>query len=136
MDKGIIVHSAIMKEGRLLLLKRVPETYQGNLWDLPGGTLEDGEDPATGAAREAREETGAEIKDLDLFFQAANVDERKNKQFITLIFTAEAEGDLAEVKLSPDEHSEYAWVPLDEVAGYETVPYMDDCVRALRKRLG
>lgn len=48
---GIIFQSP---EGRVLLLKRVPE---GN-WDYPGGKCKAGESPAQAAIREVKEETG------------------------------------------------------------------------------
>ncbi|MDD3006714.1 MAG: NUDIX hydrolase [Candidatus Pacebacteria bacterium] len=124
MDKGIIVHCAIMKENKLLILKRVQDTYQGNYWDLPGGTLEDGEDPAAGAIREAREETGLDVYDLTLSSYYSNVDETKNKQFITLIFLAKTDSDITEIKLCPEEHSEFLWDSPEEIKNRELVPYL------------
>lgn len=133
MDKGIIVHSAIINNGKLLILKRVANTYLGNYWDLPGGTLEDGEDPTEGAIREAFEETGIKINELRLFHYYSNVDEKKNKQFITLIFTAKAESEPNEILLNSREHSEFKWVELDDVAKYQTVNYLPSCVELLKK---
>lgn len=133
MDKGIIVHSAIINNGKLLILKRVANTYQGNLWDLPGGTLEDGEDPADGAIREVLEETGIKISELRLFHYYSNVDEEKNKQFITLIFTTQTKLGSENVLLNPREHSEFKWVELENIAEYQTVSYLPLCVELLKK---
>jgi len=44
--------------GRVLLLRR--EIFI--LWDLPGGGIEKGEDPAEAAVRECREETGYHVE--------------------------------------------------------------------------
>jgi len=133
MDKGIIVHSAIINNGKLLILKRIADTYLGNYWDLPGGTLEDGEDPATGATRETFEETGIKISELRLFHYYSNVDKKKNKQFVTLIFKAKAESDLSEILLNSREHSDFKWVDLKDVSKYQTVNYLPSCVELLEK---
>lgn len=51
----------IEREGELLLVKRAREPYRGR-WDLPGGFLEEDEEPEDGALREALEETGLRIR--------------------------------------------------------------------------
>src|SRR5215212_9438934 len=50
----------VEQDGRVLLVRRAIEPYQG-AWDIPGGFLEEWEHPATGAIREVQEETGLEI---------------------------------------------------------------------------
>lgn len=44
-------------DGRLLI---VHDTFKQH-WTIPGGVVDSGEDPATGAAREAREEAGVDV---------------------------------------------------------------------------
>lgn len=51
----------IVKDNKILLGKRTQEPEKGK-WDVIGGFLELGEDPETGAIREAKEETGLDIK--------------------------------------------------------------------------
>lgn len=51
---------AIDPEGRVLAIRRgIPPGAGG--WALPGGYLDDAEEPASGAVRECREETGCDV---------------------------------------------------------------------------
>lgn len=130
MQKGLIVHTLISNtKGEILILRRSKKNdVLADLWDIPGGTLEDGEDPAEGAIREAKEETGLDISNPRLFFQKSNIDTGKNKQFITLIFTTRT--SQTSVALNPKEHDEYAWIQPSMISGYNAVHYMKDCVRS------
>ncbi len=55
----------ILRKDHVLLAKRKVEPFQGQ-YDVVGGFLEYGEHPLHGAIREAREETGLNVKILDL----------------------------------------------------------------------
>jgi len=54
------VGAIVVKDGRVLLVKRATEPSKG-LWAIPGGSLELGETLREGAEREIREETGIEV---------------------------------------------------------------------------
>ena len=59
------VGGVIIEEGRTLLIRRGSEPLRGQ-WSIPGGTLELGESLQQGVARELLEETGLEVRVLDL----------------------------------------------------------------------
>ena len=45
----------------ILITQRAPDAHQGNLWEFPGGKVEDGESLTRALARELQEELGIEI---------------------------------------------------------------------------
>jgi 8-oxo-dGTP diphosphatase len=59
------VGGVIIDDGRALLIRRGSEPLLGE-WSIPGGTLELGETLEEGVARELREETGVEVRVLEL----------------------------------------------------------------------
>jgi len=59
------VGGVIVQDGRALLIRRGSEPLRGE-WSIPGGTLELGESLEEGVARELREETGLEVRVLEL----------------------------------------------------------------------
>ena len=132
MQKGLIVHTLVSNDdGRILILRRSKDNdILPEHWDFPGGTLEDGEDPAQGAIRETKEETGLDIAGPKLFFQFSNVDLTKNKQFVTLFFYAKS--NTFEV-LVDAEHDLFEWIEPKMVTEYKTAPYMSPCLLAYDK---
>lgn len=59
------VGGVVIDSGRALLIRRGSEPLKGQ-WSIPGGMLELGETIAAGVARELREETGLEVRVLEL----------------------------------------------------------------------
>jgi 8-oxo-dGTP diphosphatase len=59
------VGGVVIEDGRALLIRRGSEPLLGQ-WSIPGGTLELGESLQAGVARELLEETGLEVRVLDL----------------------------------------------------------------------
>ena len=57
------------KQGRILLLHRNTDTWQH--WEVPGGKVEEGEEPKTTAIREAKEELGVNVEIKKLLGQRA-----------------------------------------------------------------
>jgi ADP-ribose pyrophosphatase YjhB (NUDIX family) len=59
------VGGVIIENGRALLIRRGSEPLRGQ-WSIPGGILELGESLKEGVARELREETGLDVRVLEL----------------------------------------------------------------------
>jgi len=61
-DAVVIV--PVLDDGRVVLIRNTRFAVDQTLWEIPAGTLEEGEDPATCAGRELTEETGYAAKTL------------------------------------------------------------------------
>jgi len=65
-EKPIVgIGGVVIEDGKTLLIRRANEPLKGQ-WSIPGGTLELGETLAEGVARELLEETGLEVRVLEM----------------------------------------------------------------------
>lgn len=103
----------------VLLLKRAIEPYFGK-WDIPGGFLEESEDPIDCLKRESREEMGIEIIPGEVI--AIYVDRYGDSEDASYTFNVFYKCKIisGEIKLDK-ENSEYKWfaekeIPWDELA--------------------
>jgi len=105
------------KQGKILILKRnsIDSDYP-NLWDVPGGGVDDGEGLKKAAEREAKEECGLEIKIEENYF---NDFYHPEKVIHVYGFKADLIG--GEIELS-DEHTEFRWIAEDEWKSFEYIP--------------
>jgi ADP-ribose pyrophosphatase YjhB (NUDIX family) len=79
------------QRGRVLLLKH--RFRPGAGWGMPGGFIEEGEQPEDALRRELREEIGLEVEQLRLFTTRSF----KNAKQVEIVFIARAVGDPAQL---------------------------------------
>lgn len=112
-DRHIVdVHVLLLRQGRLLLSMRRGDAFDGG-WHLPSGKLDEGEDLAAAAAREAHEEVGVRVEPGDLqHVHVAHVVAPGLPSRIGHFFTAERW--LGEpVNREPAKCYRLAWFPVD-----------------------
>jgi len=104
---------ALTKNHEAVLIKQYRHGVQEVLWEIPGGVVEDGEDPLEGVKRELLEETGYTASE---FIQVGklypNPALQTNSMYCFLALDVEKTG---EQNLDDGEDIEVHLVPLDEL---------------------
>ncbi|MBI5838039.1 MAG: NUDIX hydrolase [Candidatus Eisenbacteria bacterium] len=88
---GVSVDMLIEHQGRLVLVYRRNEPVN---WALPGGYVTYGEKIEDSARREAMEETGLELVDLEQFHVYSDPGRDPRQHSITTVFLAQGRGTL------------------------------------------
>ena len=70
---------------RILLLLRSKHVTEGGTWGIPGGAVEEGEDPFDSALRETEEEMKLSIDSYDLLGQTVFQDDEDGFKYTTYI---------------------------------------------------
>ena len=111
------VEALLVRDGRVLLTRRAIEPYLG-MWDLPGGFLEEDEEPLAGLRRELREETGLEIEPGELLGTAIE----RYDRYSVLILSFAATAPQGEPQ-PDDDVAELAWFAPDELPSPEAFAF-------------
>lgn len=97
--------------GDMLMGLRKPGKKRPDLWELPGGKVEDGESPRTALAREWQEELGAKI---DVRVQIASASFDWNGLCVVDLYHVVRVGATARMPvLQPLDHAELRWATPD-----------------------
>lgn len=132
------VGAVVVHEGRVVLIRRGKEPLYGR-WIVPGGTVELGETLEQACVRELREETGLEVRPLELLTVFDRI-ERQGDQVryhyvIADTLCAWAGGELQ----AGGDALEAAWASRDELPRFDLPPkalevVLDALDRAERRR--
>ncbi|MFE2915424.1 NUDIX hydrolase [Kitasatospora indigofera] len=119
---GFVAAAVISHDGRVLLVRRNPDDYMGGMWEIPSGTVEDGESILDAMHRETTEETGLTVDRITSYvghFDYGNSRGGTTRQFNFAVTVERTEP----VVLT--EHDAYQWALPGEL------PEVSDAVRRL-----
>lgn len=118
----MVVHTLVMRDGRLLLLRRAGTGYRDGWYVLPGGHLRAGEGVLDCAARELVEETGLSAAPERLRPAAVLPYRSDGEHGIDFIVRCESVTGVARIA-EPDRCDDLGWWPADALPE-RTAPYI------------
>jgi 8-oxo-dGTP diphosphatase len=113
--QGFSVGGVILKEGKILFLRRPVGEFMPGIYELPSGKVDKGEALDDALRREVLEETGLKVKKIVEYiwsFDYLVKSRLRVRQFNFLIRVEES----FDVKLS--EHDDYKWISKEELNNY------------------
>lgn len=109
----ILAGVCLFYKRKMLLLKLVKNSQDNGRWGPPSGHGEKGETLLKTALRETKEETNLDIKVSGLV-QSGKLTVSGGKEFLIAVYFSEI-SDISNLKIDPNESSEYAWVNCEEI---------------------
>ncbi len=105
------IHQSFDGVEKVFLAKRAAtKKFLPGVYELPGGHIEVGEDIVEGLKREIMEEFGMHIVVSDPFAAFTYVYEEKGEHTIEVDYFSTFVEPIDQLKLDPNDHSEYIWV--------------------------
>jgi 8-oxo-dGTP diphosphatase len=111
-----LIHKDFDGVTKIFLPKRADtKKFLPSVYEIPGGHIDFGEDIVTGLKREIKEEFGVDISVGDPFASFTYANEVKGSHSVEVIYFASFISPIEDIKLHPDDHSEYGWFAEDEL---------------------
>jgi len=82
----IVAAGVLIENGRVLLAQRKPDAHLAGAWEMPGGKVEEGEDPRDALRRELLEELGIDVQVGDIVDVTFHRYEQAKKNILLLFF--------------------------------------------------
>lgn len=103
----------IVKGDEILFGKR-QGSHEADVWCVPGGHLEYGEEFVACAVREVKEETGLNITNIRFGTVTNNINVREEKHYVTVTMVADYVAGEPKL-LEPDKCLEWKWFNFDDL---------------------
>ena len=116
---------AVLRNGKILMVRRTADDFLGGAYELPGGGVDEGETITDGAIREVKEETGLVVSKIVTNFNGFDYSTDKKPHVRQVNFIVEVEpGDIS---LS-HEHDGYIWADKENFNDINMSDSMRKCV--------
>ena len=86
-----------------------------DVFEIPGGHIDYGEDMVAGLKREINEEFGMDIRVGDPFACFTYQNDVKRSHSVEVVYFAQFTDPIDSITLDSADHSEYVWISIDEV---------------------
>jgi ADP-ribose pyrophosphatase YjhB (NUDIX family) len=115
------IYLILIKDGKVLLLRRVNTGYEDGKYGLPAGHADGNETARAATAREAKEEAGVLVNPEELKF-AHCMHRLQEDERVDFFFTADSwQGEPK--NREPEKCDDLSWFPLDDLPP-NTIPYI------------
>ena len=111
-----VTAAIIVESGKVLIAKRKPTARLANLWEFPGGKLEDDETPEQCLKRELQEEFEIEVN------VGAHLGSSVHDYDFSTIELMAYKTQVVSGNFNLNEHAEIAWATVDELDGFKFAP--------------
>lgn len=119
-----VVDNIVIRDNKIILVKRTKGLLEAGKWALPAGFVDRDETLLDAAKREIFEETGWRVKDINLFrikdSPSRPHEDRQNIAFVFLSFADKKEGE------KDNESDEVKWFDLDNLPNEIAFDHGDD----------
>jgi len=123
-----VVGGAVVRDGRLLAVRRTRPAELRGKWELPGGKVDDGEDADDALVRELHEELGIRVRIEAWLPTTVPIGDGPMRLAVAVVTVTDGEP-------TPVEHDSARWLGADELEDVDWLepdrPFLD----ALRPRL-
>ena len=113
--------------GEILLLHRHDDDEMANVWGLPGGGKEEGENVLEAMRREIREETGIETEPERISHLVSHFVKQPPYDFVYHVCRLPLR-ERPEIVLSK-EHKDFRWVKPQDALTMDLMPDLNECLR-------
>jgi len=98
-----------------LARRAATKKFLPDVFELPGGHIDFGEDLVAGLQREIKEEFGVACTVGDPFYAFTYLNQIKGSHSVEVVYFAQFTDPLDRIQLDPADHSEYQWFAVDEL---------------------
>ena len=120
-EMPVAVHLLLIREGKILLLRRFNTGYEDGNYSVVAGHLDGNEDVKSAMIREAKEEAGIDIKPNNI--QIVGVIHRKSEGERIDFFLIANSWNNEIVNMEPEKCDDLSWFEIDNLP-FNIIPYV------------